>query len=353
MVSGVGSYANYYATQAVTAAQANRAAAPVTGAEGDFSIPESALRAEQNREMQQIAGVNSQDPARDSVQLSQTHPQLLVSQNYAPTPAQQVQQVMALADEAAAPTTMDRRGDDATGAASELAVEEGYAIAGEDEESEATDETGEAESGEKSADPEKTKANGQAMSEEELQQVRELADRDREVRAHEQAHKSVGGQYAGGMSFEYQQGPDGNRYAVGGEVSIDTSPERDPNATISKMRQVRAAAMAPAEPSGQDRSVAAAASAKEAEARKELAQQTAEAAGAASSGQQEEETSTGDAADKTSGVGDTGAGSAAELSSNPYVERYRNRGSYPFTASPSDPPQAMANMGYRSIDVVA
>src|SRR5699024_619486 len=56
----------------------------------------------------------------------------------------------------------------------------------------------------------------------------------------------------------YQRGPDGNQYAVGGAVSIDISPvEGDPQATIEKMRQVRAAAMAPAQPSGQDRTVAA------------------------------------------------------------------------------------------------
>jgi hypothetical protein len=50
----------------------------------------------------------------------------------------------------------------------------------------------------------------------------ELARRDREVRAHEQAHAAVGGSYAGAPSYTYSRGPDGQRYAVGGEVSIDT-----------------------------------------------------------------------------------------------------------------------------------
>lgn len=96
--------------------------------------------------------------------------------------------------------------------------------------------------------------NSQSLSDEELQQLSELKVRDREVRAHEAAHQAVGGQYAGAMSFTYQRGPDGAQYAVGGEVSIDVSPvEGDPQATIEKMRVVRAAAMAPAEPSGQDR----------------------------------------------------------------------------------------------------
>ena len=100
--------------------------------------------------------------------------------------------------------------------------------------------------------------NGQNLTPDQLKELTELKARDREVRAHEQAHQSVGGQYAGSMSFTYERGPDGAQYAVGGEVSIDVSPvEGDPQATIEKMRVVRAAAMAPAQPSGQDRAVAA------------------------------------------------------------------------------------------------
>ena len=86
----------------------------------------------------------------------------------------------------------------------------------------------------------------------------ELKARDREVRAHEAAHQAVGGQYAGSISYVYERGADGAQYAVGGEVSISTSPVGgDPQATIDKMRVVRAAALAPAEPSPQDRAVAA------------------------------------------------------------------------------------------------
>ncbi|NWO08320.1 MAG: hypothetical protein HLX50_22200 [Alteromonadaceae bacterium] len=102
------------------------------------------------------------------------------------------------------------------------------------------------------------KNNGQNLTPDQLKELTELKARDREVRAHEQAHQSVGGQYAGSMSFSYERGPDGAQYAVGGEVSIDVSPvQGDPQATIEKMRVVRAAAMAPAQPSGQDRAVAA------------------------------------------------------------------------------------------------
>lgn len=100
--------------------------------------------------------------------------------------------------------------------------------------------------------------NARGLTEQELKQLSELKARDREVRAHESAHQAAGGQYAGSVSYTYQRGPDGAQYAVGGEVSIDVAPvQGDPQATIEKMRVVRAAALAPAEPSGQDRAVAA------------------------------------------------------------------------------------------------
>lgn len=92
--------------------------------------------------------------------------------------------------------------------------------------------------------------------------ISDLVRRDREVRAHEAAHAAVGGAYVrGGPSFSYTTGPDGKRYAAGGEVQIDTSPvPGDARATAQKMRVVKAAALAPAQPSGQDLAVAAAAS---------------------------------------------------------------------------------------------
>ncbi|MBQ0832201.1 putative metalloprotease CJM1_0395 family protein [Marinobacter sp.] len=96
------------------------------------------------------------------------------------------------------------------------------------------------------------------LDEVELRELTELKARDREVRAHEAAHQATGGQHAGAMSLTYQRGPDGAQYAVGGEVSISmSSVDGNPQATIEKMRTIRAAAMAPAEPSGQDRAVAA------------------------------------------------------------------------------------------------
>jgi hypothetical protein len=116
------------------------------------------------------------------------------------------------------------------------------------------------------------------LSEEERRVVEQLKTRDREVRAHEQAHLAAAGPYArGAPKFEYQEGPDGRRYAVGGEVEIDTSPiPGDPEATLRKAQVLRAAAMAPAEPSAQDRRVAAAAAKMETQARRELNEQQQE-----------------------------------------------------------------------------
>lgn len=115
------------------------------------------------------------------------------------------------------------------------------------------------------------------LTEEEKAQVEQLKTIDREVRAHEQAHKNAGGQFAGSASYGFQVGPDGKRYAVSGEVPIDIAPvEGDPQATITKMNAVTSAALAPAKPSGQDRRVAAQASAIRAEARAELLKQSRE-----------------------------------------------------------------------------
>ena len=114
------------------------------------------------------------------------------------------------------------------------------------------------------------------LTPEEKDIVEHLKQVDREVRAHEQAHLSAAGPYAtGGASFQFTTGPDGAAYAVAGEVGIDASSERTPEATIQKMQVVRAAALAPADPSPQDMAVAAAAGAAESAARGDLAKQQA------------------------------------------------------------------------------
>lgn len=112
---------------------------------------------------------------------------------------------------------------------------------------------------------------GQQEQQKQQRQVEVLVERDLEVRKHEQAHQAAGGEHAGSPTYEYAYGPDGKRYASGGEVAIDIGViHGDPAATLAKMQQVRAAALAPIEPSSQDLSVARSATVKEAQARKEL-----------------------------------------------------------------------------------
>jgi hypothetical protein len=97
------------------------------------------------------------------------------------------------------------------------------------------------------------------------------------VHTHERAHLSAAGGYAkSGASYTYKRGPDGKNYAVGGEVQIDTSSEATPEATMAKMRIVRQAALAPADPSGQDQKVAAQATIQISKAAQELAQLASE-----------------------------------------------------------------------------
>lgn len=124
-----------------------------------------------------------------------------------------------------------------------------------------------------SVDAEEQKLVGE-LTDEEKAIVEDLKERDREVRAHENAHAAAGGGYAGTPTFEFTRGPDGIQYAIGGQVQIDVSEvSGDPEATLAKMEVVRRADLAPARPSGQDRAVAAQADAQAREARAEIAEQ--------------------------------------------------------------------------------
>lgn len=119
------------------------------------------------------------------------------------------------------------------------------------------------------------KAKGEQLTEDELKQLQQLQARDREVRVHEAAHMAAaGGLATGGASFSYQKGPDGGNYAVGGEVNIDTSAvANDPAATLRKAETIRRAALAPADPSSQDRQVASAAAQMQSQALSDLSEQ--------------------------------------------------------------------------------
>ncbi len=114
----------------------------------------------------------------------------------------------------------------------------------------------------------------QELSQEDQQKLEYLKSRDREVKTHEQAHLSAAGGLAmGGASFSYEKGPDGTSYAIGGELNIDTSDVAgDPIATLKKAETIRRAALAPANPSAQDKAVASQASAMANKARAEIFQ---------------------------------------------------------------------------------
>jgi hypothetical protein len=129
----------------------------------------------------------------------------------------------------------------------------------------------------------KTGGDSVVLSPEAKALVARLQARDAGVRAHEQAHMSAAGSLVtGSATYSYERGPDGKQYAVGGEVSIDTSAvPNNPRATLAKAQQIQAAALAPADPSGQDRSVANQAQAMAARATAELATVAVSGGGAA------------------------------------------------------------------------
>ena len=139
--------------------------------------------------------------------------------------------------------------------------------------------------GDKEQEQEKDQSQNQSSEERQAQQeerqeqavISELAAIDRKVRAHEQAHSAVGGSQAGAPSYTYTTGPNGKRYAVGGEVPIRLSVvPGDPQQTLRNAEQVARAALAPADPSPTDRRVAAAANAVAAKARYEITRQNSE-----------------------------------------------------------------------------
>ncbi|MGB4598462.1 MAG: putative metalloprotease CJM1_0395 family protein [Trichlorobacter sp.] len=132
---------------------------------------------------------------------------------------------------------------------------------------------------------EQTTRDGTSLEDPQIQQmVARLKQTEQKVKAHEAAHKAAGGNLASGASYSYTQGPDGRNYITGGEVQIDMSPGRTPQETVSKMQQVIRAALAPADPSGQDRAVAAQAANQMTQARQAYAGPAVRANGTTTSG---------------------------------------------------------------------
>ncbi len=173
------------------------------------------------------------------------------------------------------------------------------------------------------------KANGQPLTQEEQAVIRELQKTDQAVKTHELAHLAAAGGYAmSGASYTYQRGPNGQSYAVAGEVQIDTSRERNPEATIQKMQVVRQAALAPADPSPQDQRVAAQATLQIAASSQEL-QQT-QAAQAAQRARQ--------AAQPSSSTADQNQGTTTQRG----VDQQAGQGLIQGRSTPSPPPALAA-----------
>ena len=115
---------------------------------------------------------------------------------------------------------------------------------------------------------------GSTLTPDQQKQLDELRARDTDVRQHEQAHMAAGGALvSGGANYSYQEGPDGKQYAIGGEVSIRLASGQSPQETLTNAKQVAAAALAPVDPSGQDRAVAAEADQMAQEAQSEINKQ--------------------------------------------------------------------------------
>lgn len=107
-------------------------------------------------------------------------------------------------------------------------------------------------------------------------EIKALELTEKEVIVHEQAHKAVGGNVTGPITYTHTEGPDGKRYINGGEVAINVKEGSTPEETLKILEKVKAAALAPAEPSPQDLRVAASATAQIQQTRAEMTKQNVE-----------------------------------------------------------------------------
>ena len=99
--------------------------------------------------------------------------------------------------------------------------------------------------------------NGRTAREESL--LAELERIDREVQEHEMQHYFAGQPWARFPEYFYITGPNGRRYAMSGITPFDaTALDGDMPATVQKLETLIRAALAPREPSEEDRRVAAA-----------------------------------------------------------------------------------------------
>jgi len=152
--------------------------------------------------------------------------------------------------------------------ASERLKSVGYKHRGEAEENESKGKK-EAEASDEAMNPSDSE-----LSAQEQEKVRELKESDTRVRAHEMAHKAAAGALAaGGPYYDLQRGPDGQNYAVGGEVPIRLPETNDYKQALKDAQQAERAALAPADPSPDDYAAAAAFRQRAVEARAKLSKE--------------------------------------------------------------------------------
>jgi len=134
--------------------------------------------------------------------------------------------------------------------------------------------------------------------------ISQLKSTEEKVKAHEAAHKSSGAA-TGPISYTYTRGPDGKNYITGGEVPVNISTGSTPEETISRMQQVIQAALAPSDPSPQDRAVAAQAANIKLQAQQEKAQQSNQQVGDQKAGEQQTEAAEATPASASAATGNT------------------------------------------------
>lgn len=98
-------------------------------------------------------------------------------------------------------------------------------------------------------------------------EIERLKQRDAHVKQHEQAHVNAGGS---NPQYKYDIGPDGKKYAVSGTTDIEMKKSQNPKETIANAEKVKRAALAPSDPSSQDKKIAAKADKMKADAQAEL-----------------------------------------------------------------------------------
>ena len=89
---------------------------------------------------------------------------------------------------------------------------------------------------------------GPGLSPEEQQAIARLARRDRAVRAYERAHVLIGGSLVQAYpTYTYQRGPDGDYYAIGGEMTLGLAADSVHRDFATDIQAMRAATSAPAD----------------------------------------------------------------------------------------------------------